>query len=111
MPGQHTVHDVIVTWFPIRQLSTDHEELDLPVCTETLPRRRVWTATRDLISASTEHEQWRQPLPDEWAKWDLGAPRDGQLDAEAAWLVATTGEPGLGVPTRMAVRLQELVVR
>lgn len=112
MPGQHTAYDVILTWFPIREITADVEELDHPVCTEQLPRRRTWTTVRDLVNASTDNEIWRQPSPQEWAAWQLQVPKMGQLDdAEVAWMVAITGEPGMGIPTRMAVRLQELLVR
>lgn len=112
MPGQHTNHDVVITWFPIREIAVGREELDRPVCVEQLPRRRTWTTIRDLADGSTDQEVWRQPTPQEWAAWQLSEPQPGQLDdSEVAWMVATTGEPGLGVPTRMAVRLQELLVR
>ncbi len=110
MPGQHSLHDVIITWFPINENPGGSEYLDTPVCTERLAQRRVWTTTRDLIGASNDQEIWRQPTVDEWSVWDLNAKREGQIETEVAWLVATTGEPGLGVPTRMAVRLQETLV-
>lgn len=103
-----TLSDVVVTWFPIRENPGGQEALDLPVCQETVPHRRAWTAKRDLIAATNDAEIWREPTATEILCWQLDQIQPGHLpDTEATWLVATTGEIGLGVPTVMAVRLQE----
>jgi len=106
-----TLQNLIVTWFPIREISRGMEELDPPICQETIPHRRAWTAERDLIAASTDTEEWRKPTSLETLLWKLDRPHEGHFDQDARWLVATTGEPGLGIPTRMAVRLQEKTAR
>lgn len=108
----HIIHDVLITWFPVEEAPHGRETLGKPIVVESIPRRRAWTAKRDLMAASHETECWREPSSLEYEIWDLSQLFPGHRDDATAtfWLVATTGEPGLGVPTRMAVRLQEIEV-
>lgn len=107
MSSNTTLQDLVITWFPIVQAPRGREHLEAPIVQEVLPHRRAWTAARDLVAASTEHEQWRPPTACETLTWELDQPKENDLGGYTRWLVATTGEPGLGVPTSMAVRLQE----